>query len=166
MSAFTVEKVVTRVSDTNVYAANDVIGPATGATAAFELPIVRGAMGIRIRSSLLVVQSSAVISGETSYNLHLYSEAPASVFGDNVAWDLASADWGTFIGTIALGTPADIGSSLVIATDSLDRFVYSKTGSLWAYLVTVGTYTPASGRVYRVRLSGELFPTLSNEVLD
>ncbi len=148
---------ITRTNDTAVYAANDVIGAATGSTAAqtFSKLAPQGGGAVLIRSTTLEVDAAAIISGETSYLLHLYSDVPPSALGDNVAWDLASGDRGTYLGSLALGTPADIGSSLYIAVDGINKEVFLPGENLYGYLVTVGTYTPTASRVYRIKINAE-----------
>ena len=151
---FTASVELTRTADTNAYTANDVVGAATGSTAALEFtgmgPVGRD---IRIVGCELLISASAVISGETSYKLHLYNVTPPSALGDNAAWDLPSGARASYLGAIDLGTPADIGSSLFIETASLTKHVkLEKNGTLFAYLVTVGAHTPTSARVYKITL--------------
>lgn len=149
--------VVTRTADTNAYTANDVIGAATGSTAALTFSKVAPQSGgtVLVRSTTLEVDATGVISGETSYTLHLYSDAPPSALGDNVAWDLPSGDRGTYLGSLALGTPVDVGSSLYIAVDGINKEITLPGENLYGYLVTVGAYTPTSARVYRIKIHTE-----------
>ncbi len=145
---------ITRVADTNAYGAGDVIGAATGSTAAVEFtdmgPVGRS---IRITGCELLIEASSVISGETSYRLHLYNVTPPSALGDNTAWDLPSGDRASYLGYVDLGTPVDVGASLYVQTADLTKHVkLEKSGSLWGYLVTVGAHTPTSARVYTVTL--------------
>lgn len=149
------QQIVTRTADTNAYAAGDVIGAATGSTAALTFPMSNGDCVLKVVSTTMEIDAAAVISGETSYTLHLYSETPPSALGDNAAWDLPAGDRASYIGSLALGTPADVGSSLWIAVDNIQKEIHLPTGTLYAYLVTVGAYTPTSGRIYRVRIVGE-----------
>lgn len=148
---------ITRVNDTNAYAAGDVIGPATGSTAArtFSKVAPSGGGAVLIRSTTLEIDASAVIVSETSYTLHLYSDVPPSALGDNVAWDLPAGDRGTYLGSLALGTPADIGSSLFIAVDGINKAIVLPGENLYAYLVTVGGYTPTASRVFRIKIVTE-----------
>lgn len=146
---------ITRVADTNAYAANDAIGAATGSTAAKEFASI-GAAGehIEILSAFLMIEASALIASEAGYSLYLYDALPGSAYGDNAAWDLPSGDRNSFLGKIALGTPVDLGSTLFIAADNIGKVVKlaAASTSLYAYLVTDAGYTPTSARVYRVTL--------------
>lgn len=149
---------ITRVNDTNAYGAGDVIGAATGSTAAqtFSKMAPSGGGVVLIRSTTLEIDATGVIASETSYTLHLYSDAPVSVFGDNAAWDLGTTgDRGTYLGSLALGTPVDVGSSLFIAVDGINKAIYLPGEALYAYLVTVGGYTPTASRVFRIKIVGE-----------
>jgi hypothetical protein len=100
---------------------------------------------VRILSSDLMVDHTAIVSGETSYALALYNVTPPSDLADNDPWDIPAGDRASFLGRFSLGTPADIGSSLYIQTPLLN--IDLKMGafsSLWAYLITVGGFTPTA----------------------
>lgn len=144
---------ITRTNDTNVYAANDVIGAATGSTAAIQFASMgQSAKDIFITSAELEIDATASISGETSYLLHLYSVAPPSALGDNAAHDLPSGDRASYLGFINLGVPTDLGSTLYVQTDGINKQVKLAGADLFGYLVTVGTYTPTASRVYKITL--------------
>lgn len=144
---------LTRTADTNAYAANDVLGAATGSTAALTFASIAPAAGeIMITSASLEIDASAVISGETSYRLYLYNVTPPSALGDNTAWDLPSGDRASFLGYIDLGTPVDLGSTLYVQTDSINKQITTLGTSIFGYLVTIGTYTPTSARVHKITL--------------
>lgn len=145
---------VTRTNDTNVYGANDVLGPATGSTAAITFPTMGPAAGgeVMITSVTFERDATALISGETSYDLHLYSITPPSALGDNVAFDVPSGDRASYLGKMSLGTPVDLGSTLYVQTDGINKQITLASGSLFGYLVTVGTYTPVGSAVHRIAL--------------
>jgi hypothetical protein len=145
---------LTRTSDTNLYAANDVIGAATGSTAAltFSSAAPVGGGHVLLTGLSLLIESSAVISGETSYTLHLYNVTPPSALGDNAAWDLPSGDRSAYIGGFNVGTPVDLGSSLFVRTDGINAQITAASADLYGYLVTVGSYTPTSGRIYNIAM--------------
>lgn len=145
---------LTRTADVNAYAANDVMGAATGSTAALTFtnlcPVSGGA--IMITSASFEHDASALISGETSFVLHLYNVTPPSALGDNAAFDLPSGDRASYLGSINLGTPVDLGSTLYVATDGINKQIRCSGTNIYGYLVTVGAYTPASAAVYVVTL--------------
>ena len=144
---------ITRPNDTSAYTANDVIGAATGSTAAVEFKNM-GPSGARIMitSTQLEIDATAVISGETSYRLHLYNITPPSASGDNAAWDLPSGDRASYLGFIELGTPVDLGSTLYVEQNIVNKQTSLSTQSLWGYLVTIGAYTPTAQRVHKITL--------------
>lgn len=143
---------LTRTADTNAYAANDALGAATGSTAALTFASM-GPSGaeITLTGAALEIDAAAVITGETSYRLYLYSVTPPSALGDNTAWDLPSGDRASFLGYVDLGTPVDLGSTLYVQAD-INRQVKLSGTSLFGYLVTNGAYTPTSARVHVITL--------------
>lgn len=145
---------ITRVNDTNAYGALDVIGAATGSTA-IQTFRLGGSGAYLIRSTTLAIDAAALIASETSYTLQLYSEAAPSAFGDNTTWDIPAGDRGPYLGSLALGTPVDVGASLFIAVDGINKAIYLPTENLYAYLVTTAGYTPTASRVYRIRIVAE-----------
>lgn len=146
----------TRPNDTSGYTARDVIGTATGSTAAWEFANFGPAGGgkMLVTSARMSVHTTAVPSGMSSFFLALYSATPPSALGDNAAWDLPSGDRSVFLGKLALGTPVDEGSTLFVETDGLNKQVTLTGTSLFAYLVTEGAYTPTAQAVKKIDLSG------------
>lgn len=97
---------------------------------------------IRIVTSIIRIDQTAVISGETSYSLALYNVTPPSAQADNAAWTLASADLAAFLGTLALGTPADLGAACYVKTQFTDQQDFKLiTSSLYGALITAGGFT-------------------------
>jgi hypothetical protein len=145
---------ITRTADTNVYANNDVIGSATGSTAAFTLSNIGPSTGgeVMLTSVSLEIDASAIISGETSYRLYLYNITPPSALGDNTAWDLPSGDRSSFLGYIDLGTPVSLGSTIYVEVNTINKQIKLSTSNVFGYLVTNGGYTPTSARVYKITL--------------
>jgi hypothetical protein len=72
--------------------------------------------------------------------------------GDNAPWDLPSGDRASYLGSLALGTPADVGASLFIVVDGITKQLSLQGEGLFGYLVTVGAYTPTASRVYRITI--------------
>lgn len=144
---------LTRTADTNAYAANDIIGAATGSTAGLDFALGAPSAGrIMITSAALEIDATAVISGETSYRLYLYNITPPSATGDNGAWDLPSGDRASFLGYVDLGTPVDLGSTLYVETNGINKQIKLAGTDVFAYLTTIGAYTPTSARVYVITL--------------
>lgn len=152
---YTATATITRTNDTNGYGAGDVVGPATGSTAAQTFASMGPAAGgqVMITSAILELDIAAVISGMTSFGLALYNVTPPSALGDNVAWDLPAGDRASYLGTLNLGTPVDVGSTLYVSTDQINRQITVPSGaSIFAYLITNGAYTPAASSVFKATL--------------
>jgi hypothetical protein len=144
---------ITRPNDTTAYTALDVIGTATGSTAAKEfVDIAPVGQAFTVVSTELEIDAASVIASETSYSLYLYSVTPPSALGDNTVWDLPSGDRASFLGSIALGTPVDIGSTLYVRQNNVQAMFKPTGSSVFAYLSTTAGYTPTALRVYKVTL--------------
>ena len=144
---------LTRTADTNAYAANDVVGAATGSTAALTFANIGVSGGsIMITSAELEIDITAVPSGMTSFKVACYSVTPPSALGDNAAFDLPSGDRASFLALLDIGTPVDLGSTLYVRTDGINAQMKLASASLFCYLVTVGAYTPASATVFKIVL--------------
>ena len=108
---------------------------------------------IRIVSTELKIDQTALIASETSYTLQMYSVTPPSAQADNAAWTLASADLPSYRGSIDLGTPADLGAACYIKkqlTDLQDFNLAAGKTSLFGELITVGgpTFTAVARQVF------------------
>lgn len=120
------------------FSANDVMG---GAQEFARIGPADGAE-VMITSASLLVAHTAIISGETSYLLYLYNVTPPSALASNDAFDIPSGDRASLVARIDLGTPVDLGSTLLVQTDGINKQVtVPNGGSLFGYLVTVGAFT-------------------------
>lgn len=127
------------------YSAADTISTAQPILFAYSNGVVIPARTkIRILTSTIKIDATAVISGETSYTLHLYTVTPPSAQANNAAWTLASADLPSYAGSIALGTPVDLGAALYVKTGGINLDIDLATDTLWGSLVTVGAFTAAA----------------------
>ena len=138
----------TRPANTTAYTAGDVVGASTSVTSALSFTgLTAGEM--MITSSQFMINDTAILSGETTYQLHLYSATPGSAYVDNAAWDLPSGDRSTYLGYITLGAPVLMGASTLYVENNILNKQITLTGTtLYAYLITNGGYTPESGRVF------------------
>lgn len=151
MAGYSSSVAITRPSDTDAYTAGDVVG-ATVAALEFK-QIGPAGRDVMINGSTLRIDLSGVPASMTSFTLHLYSVTPPSALADNAAWDLPAGDRSAYLGSIALGTPADVGSTLFIQATGLAKQVKLATDSLFAYLVTAGGYTPTSAATAQITLN-------------
>jgi hypothetical protein len=139
---------LTRTSDTNAYAAGDVIGSATGSSAIQTLSNI-GIAGklLTILDVNFMIQVAAIPSGMTSFTMELYNAAPASALGDNAPWTLLTGDWANYLGYIDLGTPLVRGGCLYAQNIGINKTVLLTTANLYFYLKTNSGYTPSSAGV-------------------
>lgn len=104
-------------------------------------PVKQGAL-IRVVSSVIKIAETAIISGETSYSLPLFSVTPPSAQLDNDNYTLAAGDLTAYRGLLALGTPVDLGGACYIKTQYSDQQDFNLAGnSLFGRLVTAGAFT-------------------------
>jgi hypothetical protein len=127
------------------YAANDIMDVAKQLAFADPVDGVAAPANclVRILTSVLRIDVAALQASEAAYALQLHSATPPSALADNAAWSLSSADLAGYRGSVALGTPVDLGNALYIRTGALDHDVrLGVGGSLWAQLQTLAGFTP------------------------
>lgn len=149
-SAYDVKVSITRPADTTAYTAGDVVG-ATAAAIQFA-SVGPAAASVMITGAELEIDVSAIPSGMTSFALHLYNVTPPSALADNAAFDLAAGDRAAYLGKIDLGSPVDLGSTLYVSAENINKQVKLSGTDLFGYLVTAGAYTPNSAAVYKATL--------------
>jgi hypothetical protein len=108
---------------------------------------------LRLLTAVMKIDETAVPSGQTSYALQLYNVTPPSAQADNDAWTLASVDLPGYVGSIQLGTPADLGEVLYVKLQYIDFDIRLVGSSLYGRLVTNGAFTSAAV-ARQVRLHG------------
>lgn len=151
--AFVSSVTLTRTADTNAYAAGDVLGAATGSTAALRFSRIGAGRAVMITTAQMMWNVSSIPSGATSFRLYLYNVTPPSALGDNASWDLPSGDRSSFLGYIDLGTPVDLGSTAYVETSNINKQLFLSGTDVWGYLVTTAGYTPASAAVMVITLN-------------
>lgn len=142
----------TRPSDTNAYAALDVIAESTSAGTVWTFANLGPATGqILITKAMLEVDLAAVITG-MDYRLHLYSAAPTAI-NDNAAYDLPSGDRAKYLGSIDFSTPVDLGSTLISLNTAIRVSLTTVTSSVYGILQAITGYTPSSADVIKITLN-------------
>lgn len=138
--AYKSQPTVTRPANVTAYTAGDVLG------GAIEFPTIGPFSGdIILTSAALRANITAIPAGMTSFRLHLYNVTPPSALADNAAWDLPDGDRAGYLGYIDLGSPADVGATVFVQVDQVNKQVRLRGGySLFGYLVTNGGFTPAA----------------------
>lgn len=99
---------------------------------------------VKILSGSLRIDGATIET--TAWTLHLYDVTPPSAIADDGAWDVPSGDRSAYLGSVAFAQVVDLGSTLFIATDSINKVVKLASGSrsLFGYLVNGTTLTPAA----------------------
>lgn len=138
------------------YSANDCMGTAQEFVWTYGdgSAIATGSL-IRVLTSILRVDETALATAEGGYSLQTYSVTPPSAFADNAAWTLTSADLPSHRGPISLGTPVDLGTACYVKTPNIDLDIRLTGVSLFAYLQTLaGVTIGATPPVRQVTLYG------------
>lgn len=138
-TAYSAPLTITRPANTTAYTALDVVG------GVLTFPSIGPSAGrIMLTSTQLELDIAAIPSGMTSFFLALYNVTPPSALADNAPWDLPSGDRSAFLGIVQLGTPVDLGSTLYVEQNIINKQIKLAGTSLFGYLVTQTGYTPAS----------------------
>lgn len=145
---------VTRPANTTAYSANQVLG--AGVTLALEFPNIAPVGGgpIILLYASLFMNEASLPAGLGQTRLHLYSSLPTAI-ADGAAYNLPAGDRDKYLGSITLGTPADLGDTLFVEDDFLRKVVIATSSSLWVIAETLSAYTPTSQaqRTYELRAS-------------
>jgi hypothetical protein len=109
---------------------------------------------LKLVSSLFYVEDTALIASEAGYTLKLYSSLPANIPADNAAWDIPAGDRTAYQGSLAIGTPVDIGSTLVVEVDTYTKQIsVASSGITYGVLQTLAGFT-ATATVRNIILHG------------
>ncbi len=136
------------------YGAGDLMSVAQALAFTFaDGSAIPAASFLRILTASTKIDVTSVPSGQTSYTLHCYSVTPPSAQADNDAWTLASGDLASYLGSIALGTPVDLGAALYVRAQDINFDIRLAGTSIYGVLVTAGAHT-AAAVARQVRLHG------------
>lgn len=146
-TAFTKALTITRPANQTPYTALDVVGGAL--TFSLMAPVtLLGSTGpqMMITGVQLECDIVTVPAGMVNMRLYLYSVTPPSALADNAAWDLPAGDRPSFLGYVDCGTPVDLGSTLYVEANGINKLIAlpAAATSIFGYLVTVGGFTPAA----------------------
>lgn len=154
------DAIFARPGDTTAYDAGDVIGTSKSAGGGVTTLVDAGpsaVAGLIINSTTLLIGATAVPGGMSTLFYHLYRVTPPSALVDGETWDLPSGDRDAYLGALALGTPVDVGASLWVAVDAINKMIRmggNTGGTLYGYLVTTAGFTPAASTAFRVGVRG------------
>ena len=139
----------TRPANTTQYTGGDVYG---GLQTFSAIGISNSS--IIVTSVSLRLDIASVPSGMSAFRLHLYSAVP-SVLADNAVWSLTTTDRAIYEGYIDIAVPSPIGSSILYSqNDYINKQIKLSKSTVYGYLVTNGTYTPASGTTSTIEIHG------------
>lgn len=150
---------VTRPANTTAYSAYDVIGDVTNG-GVITFPTIGPSAGgeVELRRAFLEIDISALPTGMTTFDFHLYNVTPPSAIIDNAQFDIPSGDRAGYLGKLTFGTPilprATVGSTMYASLDSFaTQVTVLSGGNLFGYLVTPPGFTPANNsEVYKIGL--------------
>lgn len=149
-SGYTSTASFTRPANTTTYTAGDAVG-ATAAALTFASIGPSAGGEVLLTSVKGRLDTSAIISGMTSFSLALYNVTPPSAYADNAVWDLPSGDRTAFVCKLEIGFPLDLGSTLEWEVDNIWKQVTVPSGgTLYGYCITNGAWQPTSA------LAGEI----------
>jgi hypothetical protein len=135
--------------------ANDVMGTIQSLTWRDSLGGAFRGGEMKIISSMFYIADTALIASEAGYTLKLYSASPASLPADNAAWDIAAADRALYQGSLAIGTPVDIGTTCLVEVDTYTKQItVGSSGITYAALQTLAGFT-ATATVRHIILHGQ-----------
>lgn len=98
---------------------------------------------IRILGTELRINHTALVASEGAYTLHLYTAAPVTI-ADNAPYVLNAADLPYYVGSLAVGTPVDLGAALFVKSSALTHDVPLVSDKLYGFLINAGTCTPTA----------------------
>jgi hypothetical protein len=153
--AYKSQVTITRPNNTDAYIAGDIVGNSTSAGGGVLTFSNIGSLAgdSFITSTSLRIHVAGVPAGMTSFRLHLYDVTPPSALADNAPWDLPAGDRASYLGYIDLGSPADVGSTLFVQADQVNKQVRLRNDyTLYGYLVTIAGYTPSAQAVKVIEL--------------
>lgn len=144
---------ITRPNNTTAYAARSVIGAASG-SAIITLADAGPSGGyVLVQSARLLIGAASVPSGMAGFRLHLYTASPTAI-ADGAAFNLASDEVASYVGSFDFPTPQDFGSIIVAQVDYIGMVVKLAAGqtSLFAELETLGGHIPSASALYDLRV--------------
>ena len=144
-----------RPDNATPYTAGDVVGAAITNRSFAPINSSINAGHIVITGAWLKYKAAGIISGMTTWRLHLYNAAPTNI-ADNAAYNMATADESKYLGYIEFPALEDLGDNLWRHVDNLNlkRKLAAASTTIYGLLETVGGFTPAANTVVEVGIEG------------
>lgn len=120
-------------------AASHVAGDVNGGAQTFAIGAPTGA-SMRIVSASLLIAGATIET--TAWTLHLYSGTPPSALADDAVFDVPAGDRASYLGTVSFAQVVDLGSTLYIDTNNIQKQIKLTGTSVFGYLVNGTTLTP------------------------
>ncbi len=144
----------TRPNDTTAYASGDLVANSTTAASVVAMTFADternvGASGMVRRAR---VYKSSVGVTNTSFRLHLYTQAPVIANGDNAAW---STDRAGYIGSMDVTMDkafTDAAQGTATPTAGLEMNYHIGAATLYGLLEARAAYTPTAQETFTVTL--------------
>lgn len=117
------------------HSAGDVIGAATE----FKGLSQSTGSGVQIVSASLLVATGTLVT--TTWRVYLYTVTPPSAIADNGIFDIPSGDRASFAGYIDIAQLVDVGSTIYVQSDNINKAIRLAGRSAFGYLVAVAGIT-------------------------
>jgi hypothetical protein len=99
--------------------------------------------GVQIISASLLINNATIET--TAWRVYLYNVTPPSAIADAATFDLPAGDQASFLGYVDIAQVVDLGSSLYVQSDNLNKAIRPAGGrSVFGYLVNQTTLTPGA----------------------
>lgn len=149
----TIVSTIARTANTTAYEAGDVYGNATTSIITFANVCNSTGAHFYIVGARLKIPVNALPSGMSGWKLHLYNASPTNI-ADGSVFNLPSGDYAKYLGKIQFNQPEDLGDNLFTELNSINKKIKLADGSqsLYAFLETIGAWTPASGTILTLEL--------------
>ena len=157
---WTITQTITRPANATQYTAGDGVSTAAGAVLTFAGVAPFAGMGGRINS--LYVHKTKQDETTAAFDLNLFDTTfVAAGVSDNDAVAITDAEWQTGIGFVEMLAAdwRDVKTGSMWHKTNLDLtyICAADSTSLFGAMIARGTYTPASGEVITIRMSGEVY---------
>jgi hypothetical protein len=123
-------------------AASHVAGDVVGGAQQFKGLGQSSGAGVQVMSASLMAATATLET--TAWRVYLFNVTPPSALADDAPFTLASGDRDSFIGYVDIAQLVDVGDTLYVQSDNLNKMIKLKSRSAWGYLVNLTTLTPAA----------------------
>lgn len=148
MAVFRVSNSFTRPSDTTAYAANDLVANST--TAGSVVPLSFTLPTNALITSVTLSKSTSTATN-ANFTVHLFGSSPTVSNGDNGAF---APTFSNYLGAAAVDSTGSLFNNNAGAVNRLSNNALAAGGTIYALILAVAAYTPASAEVFTVTIGG------------